>query len=567
MEIIVLGVVVFLFFLWGRFRALEDNVTELRGRLDRAPLPPRPLSTTTDAAPIEVMPLTPGGIPSASPLPPASAIPPSSPLTGGIPAYTAPDEIRATFEREQAKIRAEQQKNAAAKISQPVKNDAPKTPSGSGFEFQFGKRLPVWIGGISLALAGFYLVKYSIEQGLLTEEVRIVLGFIFAALLIGGARYIREKNPTMADGARIAMSLAGAGIAALYATIYAATQMYHFFPPMVGFIGMAATTALAVVLSVRHGMPVAVLGMLGGFITPALIRTDHPSAPMLFFYLFCLVAGLFTAFRKLGWWALSVPMAVLAFGWILAWNFSGNFSAGDGLVMGLFILAVSGVIMVPSAQEDKTLSGKDRASIGTLNVFTAVAGVALMAFVTMRCDYGMLEWGMFGLLALGGIAMAFFRPAQFRYVPYLSLGTSFMMLLVWRHGADSDMALVELGLAAVYIVPSFWLLRRWPSLTWGGVLATAALGFYAVGYATIGKEIYPMLNIISGDVLHVWSAIAVLLALSFAWLTGDVFRNFVGNEMLRDRLLALFSLITTAFASIALVIEVHQDWMAVAFAA
>ncbi len=561
-EIVVLCVVVFLFFLWGRFRALEDNVTELRSRIDRAPLPPRPLPAES------IEPLTPGAtIPAASPLPPASSIPPATPLTPQpAPGYTPPEEIRAAFEREQEKIRAEQ-RAAAAKIPQPVKIDTAKPQSGGGFEFQFGKRLPVWIGGVSLALAGFYLVKYSIEQGLLTEEVRIVLGFIFGALLIGGARYIREKNPTMADGARIAMALAGAGIADLYATIYAATQMYHFFPPMVGFIGMAATTALAVVLSVRHGMPVAVLGMLGGFVTPALIRTDHPSAPMLFFYLFCLVVGLFTAFRKLGWWALSVPMAVLAFAWILVWTYGGHFNPDNGLVMSLFILAVSTVIMVPSAQEDTSLSGKDRAGIGTLNVFTAVAGVALMAFVTIRCDYGLLEWGMFGLLALGGIAMAFFRPAQFRYVPYLSLGTSLFMLLVWRHAADAEMALVELGLAAVYILPSFLLLRRWPSLTMAGVLSAASLGFFAVGYATIGKEIYPLLNVISGDVLHVWAAIAVLFALFFAWFTGDVFRNFIGDEKLRDRLLALFCLMTTAFASIALVIEVHKDWMAVAFAA
>lgn len=561
MEIVILAVVVFLFFLWGRFRALEDNVTELRSRFERNPLPPRPLPAEN------IEPLSPGAsIPAASPLPAATPVPPATPLTPPVaPAYTPPEEIRAAFEREQEKIRAEQ-RAAAAKIPQPVKTDA-KPQTGGGFEFQFGKRLPVWIGGVSLALAGFYLVKYSIEQGLLTEEVRIVLGFIFGAALIGGARYIREKNPGMADGARIAMALAGAGIADLYATIYAATQMYHFFPPMVGFIGMAATTALAVVLSVRHGMPVAVLGMLGGFVTPALITTDNPSAPMLFFYLFCLVAGLFTAFRKLGWWALSVPMAVLAFGWVLAWTFGGPFVTGDGLVMSLFILAVSGVIMVPSAQEDKTLSGPDRASIGTLNVFTAVAGVALMAFVTIRCQYGLLEWGMFGLLALGGIAMAFFRPAQFKYVPYLSLGTSLLMLLMWRHTADAEMALVELGLAAVYILPSFVLLRRWPSLNMAGILSAASLGFYSVGYATIGREIYPLLNIISGDVLHVWSAIAVLLALFFAWFTGDVFRNFIGNEKLRDRLLALFSLMTTAFASIALVIEVHKDWMAVAFAA
>src|SRR5215510_5245828 len=46
-------------------------------------------------------------------------------------------------------------------------------------ERQFGARLPVWIGGIALALAGFFLVRYTIEIGLLTETVRVVLGGIF----------------------------------------------------------------------------------------------------------------------------------------------------------------------------------------------------------------------------------------------------------------------------------------------------------------------------------------------------------------------------------------------------
>ncbi|HYD17313.1 MAG TPA: DUF2339 domain-containing protein [Patescibacteria group bacterium] len=530
-----------------------------------------------------------GSMPKASPLPPASPIPPATPVTPPVAPdstlsqhYTPPAEVRAAFEREQQKIRAEQEARRATATQQTANPAAPAStpapaaasrppvapaPKNEGFEFQFGKRLPVWIGGVSLALAGFYLVKYSIEQGLLTEQVRIIFGYIFGALLVGGARYIREKKPDMADGTRIAQALAGAGIADFYATTYAATQLYHFFPPLLGFVGMAATTALAVVLSVRHGMAIAVLGMMGGFVTPALIRTDHPSAPMLFFYLFCLVTGLFATFRQRGWWVLSGPMMILAFAWVLLWMVSGNFTSDDGIVLGLFILGVSAVVMVPSQAENEKLSLKDRTSISSLNAFTAVGGLCLMGLVTAKSAFGLMDFGLFGLLALGGIIMSFFRPAQFRYVPWLSLGISLFLLAIWRHAPDAERALVELAFAAVYIIPAWFFMRRYPALRWGGLLSAAALGFYGLGYLTIGKEIYPLLNVIQGDVLHLWSAIALILALLFAGLTGNVFRNFAGDEHLRDRFLALFSLVTTAFVSVALLIEVHHDFLAVAFAA
>jgi uncharacterized membrane protein len=45
----------------------------------------------------------------------------------------------------------------------------------------------VWVGGLTLALGGFFMVRYSIEQGLLGPGVRTILGGLFAlALLAAG---------------------------------------------------------------------------------------------------------------------------------------------------------------------------------------------------------------------------------------------------------------------------------------------------------------------------------------------------------------------------------------------
>ena len=82
------------------------------------------------------------------------------------------------------------------------------------FERALGARLPVWIGGAALALAGFFMVKYSLEKGLLSPMVRIIIGGAFGLALLIVANWLRRK-PDLSNGAIIAQSLSGAGIADL----------------------------------------------------------------------------------------------------------------------------------------------------------------------------------------------------------------------------------------------------------------------------------------------------------------------------------------------------------------
>ena len=78
-------------------------------------------------------------------------------------------------------------------------------------------------GGVALALAGFFLVKYSIDQNLLSPAVRVILGGLFGLGLLGAGHWLRAK-PDLANGRRIAQSLSGAGLAVLYLALYAAKE-------------------------------------------------------------------------------------------------------------------------------------------------------------------------------------------------------------------------------------------------------------------------------------------------------------------------------------------------------
>ncbi|NWP89692.1 DUF2339 domain-containing protein, partial [Escherichia coli] len=66
------------------------------------------------------------------------------------------------------------------------------------FETLIGGRLPIWIGGAALVLAGFFLVRYSIESGLLGPGTRTLLAALFGAVLVAGSE-ITRRLPATAD--------------------------------------------------------------------------------------------------------------------------------------------------------------------------------------------------------------------------------------------------------------------------------------------------------------------------------------------------------------------------------
>jgi hypothetical protein len=459
----------------------------------------------------------------------------------------------------------------------PVSAEA--SSAGSSFEFNFGKKLPVWIGALSLSLAGFYLVKYSIEKGLLTEEVRVMLGIIFGGVLIFAARFIRVNKPDMADAMRITQALSGAGIAVLYASVFAAVTLYNLVPALTGFLGLGLTTLLACLLSLRHGMPIAVIGLIGGFVTPALIQTAHPSLPILLIYLYMLLTGIFTLIRRQNWWVLGVPALALSFAWVLAWLFwpVGHVvdvrSPEDGLFLGLFILAAAATAVAQPRRSDA--KGAEAEWQQAMNYVVSVGAVLLMAIVTTECGFRTDTWALYGLLGLGTMILAWFRPGEYGRAPWVSIGTSLILLAFWgtsRHMGElppmpAHYLAVLLSLAALYGAGSWFLLRQRLTLEAAAQLSATALGFYLVAFLRQRNEIYDLLNIERGDILHLWGFIAMILALAFAALTARLMKALPDDEERRQRLLAVAALTSTAFLSIALTIEVREKFMAVAFAA
>ncbi|MDD5629251.1 MAG: DUF2339 domain-containing protein, partial [Elusimicrobia bacterium] len=163
-----------------------------------------------------------------------------------------------------------------------------------------GVKLFAWLGGFALFLGVVFFVKYAIDRDLISPWVRVLIGFITGAgAIVGGLVLRRQGYRTTVE------TLCAAGIAILYADVYACRAFYGFFSTETAFFFMALVTTASFLLAVRlDSRYVAILGLVGGFLTPPLLSTgvDRPIA--LFSYLFMLDAGLAAVSLKKRWGVL-----------------------------------------------------------------------------------------------------------------------------------------------------------------------------------------------------------------------------------------------------------------------
>ncbi|MCJ8519119.1 putative membrane protein [Pseudorhizobium tarimense] len=196
---------------------------------------------------------------------------------------------------------------AAREVTAAQEDAAPaaKQPPRETFESSFGARWTVWIGGIALALGGIFLIRYTIESGLLGPAARLALASIFGVALFAAGELVRRRAlPKISErysNAMIPGALVAAGAVTLLGTIYAAHANYGFIGPALAFglLGLVSLATLGV--SLLHGQALAGLGLIASLVTPALVATTAPDATVLFGFLAIVWLASALASRIRGW--------------------------------------------------------------------------------------------------------------------------------------------------------------------------------------------------------------------------------------------------------------------------
>ncbi|MFV1920626.1 DUF2339 domain-containing protein [Sphingomonas sp. MJ1 (PH-R8)] len=306
----------------------------------------------------------------------------------------------------------------ATTLSAPPEPEAPPRPRFEmpSFEALVGGRLPVWVGGAALVLAGVFLVRLSIESGLLTPGIRTALAGLFALLLLAGGEVAR-RLPATRDDPRIAQVLAGAGIASAYATLYLAAAAYDLVSPIAGFAIMLAISGVALGLALRHGPPTAVMALAGGFAAPLVAGFDAAGIGPLLVYLGLFVAALLWLAVARGWMWLGLAAGASAFGWAGFLLAAVRADEVGGVAAFIVALALGVTLALPSAGIRRPW----------LRAAPMVAGLAQLLLAAPLLDFGPLAWGFYLVLSAAALFLAW-RDPKLMPAPVAALGLVLVLL-------------------------------------------------------------------------------------------------------------------------------------------
>jgi uncharacterized membrane protein len=169
----------------------------------------------------------------------------------------------------------------------PPPRPAATTINAAQLESVIGRRWVGWAAVVVILFATAFFLKYAFDNRWIGELGRVSIGIAFGiGMSLAGFRY-KEK------GWRVfSQILTAGGIVLLYLSNYAAFGYYHLVGQKTAFAFLAILVAEAAALSLVYSAPaIAIMALVGGFLTPLLLHSDRDQYRSFFVYIFVLDAG------------------------------------------------------------------------------------------------------------------------------------------------------------------------------------------------------------------------------------------------------------------------------------
>ncbi|HRF10332.1 MAG TPA: DUF2339 domain-containing protein, partial [Xanthobacteraceae bacterium] len=279
---------------------------------------------------------------------------------------------------------------------------------------------------------GIFLVRASIEAGLIGPGTRVFLGGLLAALLVAAGEWMRRKeNKSSVAGvasAHIPSILTAAGTTVAYATVYAAYALYGFLSPATAFIALGLVALATLAAALLHGPILAGLGLVGAYVAPALVSSDAPNYWALYIYLAVVTAAAFALARARLWRWLAITAVAFSVFWMLPGidDFLRQslmphvFHGVVGYALAAALI-VSGLLYGPPAENGKV----DGISSGALAGYLFAVAVLVVAR-----NHEAPALYAFALLAVATIAIAWRTESATAAVPVAAILTG-LVLAQW----------------------------------------------------------------------------------------------------------------------------------------
>ncbi len=220
-------------------------------------------------------------------------------------------------------LKIEEEVPSKSEHHSPIK---PRSEIDHEFEFNFGGKFFTVVGSIAVLLGIGSFLRYAFQIGLITETMRVVLGLVLGALLIGVGVYVRRRYQGYGE------ILVGTGFGALYLSIFAAYGIYHLISHIAALASMFAVTAAGIYFGYRaRSIYLTAFSALGAYLTPCLLGTIQGNPHALLVYILIVGLGILTVARRREWYGLSLGSFVGFIGVYLLW-FNGSYTSAQWLI-------------------------------------------------------------------------------------------------------------------------------------------------------------------------------------------------------------------------------------------
>jgi uncharacterized membrane protein len=345
-------------------------------------------------------------------------------------------------------------------FSQPLPPPRPP-PARINWEQFMGVKMFAWVGGLALFLGVAFFVKYSFDNNLIPAEMRVAIGFaVGIALLVGGV-VISRKNYLV-----LSHTLCATGVVILYAITFAARAYYHFltwpgvwWDALPAFGIMVLITATGFLLAVRlNALVVAILGMLGGFLTPILLSTGVDNPGGLFGYIAILDVGLVIVALTRRWFFLTAMAAactaLMEIAWAGEFFVVGKYFEGNKIFIPFTILAGFNALYLLAAWWTRRRGQANRWLSGSALALATVALGFTAAFLTFE-PLAQRPWLIFGfvfVIDLGIVALVLLDETVATAQPLAGMAV-FGLLAVWTaHSLTNELLTPALTFYFVFAV-------------------------------------------------------------------------------------------------------------------
>lgn len=383
-------------------------------------------------------------VPAAAPAPIAPA--PSAPATSAPARSASPPVVRrypppAPAAANAAADRPDPAPDAGAARLTELEGIA-ATAIAAAKRWLFGGNTIVRVGLVILFIGLSFLASYVASAGLLPIEVRLSVVAAFGIALLAIGYRTRATRPGFG------LALQGAGIAAIYLTLFAAATRYEAMPVAAAFVLMIVICALGCALALlQRSQALAVTAFLGGFAVPLLLGGGDGDVNGVFAYYTVLnLAILFIAQRR-SWRGLNLVGFFATFGFATLWQASADLPADPTWAQAFLIISVL-IYVATAILYARATPGR----MGNIVDPTLLFGPALAGF---GLETGLLRGTPFGsaFAALGFAA--------------LYLGVAGLTMRRRREGLRvMNEAMLAIGIGFVTLAVPLALGARWTSAVW-----------------------------------------------------------------------------------------------------